>query len=120
MKTLLMISALLLATSIAQASSVKFESAHLVGIESSTTGGVKRIFITATADGKLIINFDEVVDAQVISDRRAADGALELNLGKGRTLVVTSGFSADGLTHYYLKTGTETIELKPNVFLNVK
>lgn len=120
MKKMILTVTLMVMASMANAESLKFQFSGLVGL---TGQGFNRIFINPTADGKLSIRSvdgDEVIEAKVIADGRATDGNLELDLGKGRTLIVTSGFSPDGKIQYLLKTGSTQIELNPIVFLNVK
>ena len=120
MKKMFLTIAMMAMASMASAESLKFQFSGLVGL---TGQGLNRIFINPTDDGKLSlrsVDGQEDIEAKVISDNRPTDGNLELDLGKGRTLIVTSGYSIDGKIKYLLKTESSQIELNPIVYLNVK
>jgi hypothetical protein len=83
----------------------------------------ERVIIQSTKDGKIKISSgrcEEIVEGKVIVDNRPGDGDLELDLGRGRVLVVTSGFSITGIIEYYLKINGQSFELKPNVYFDIK
>jgi hypothetical protein len=103
----------------AQASTVSFKFGQLVGL---TGHNFDRVFISSTQDGKLMIRSvdgEETVEPKIIADQRGGDGNLQLDLGKGRTLTVTSGFSPDGKVDHFLKEGGKKIILNAVVYMNV-
>lgn len=105
-------------TSVGYAEKLEFKMQGFVGVSKD----LSRIYLTPISDGRLIlrtVNGEEIVSAKVISDLRGTDGNLLLDLGKNRSLVVTSGFSPDGKIQYILKTVDGDIELHPIVQLNV-
>lgn len=119
MKKIFLTATLITMISMAHAKSLNFQFSGLSGI----IDGSNRIFISQTVDGKLNIrstNGEETIEITVIADNRALDGDLELDLGKGRVMIVTSGFAPDGKIQYILQIGSEKIELNPIVYLNLK
>jgi len=104
---------------LANAAKVQFQSGGLIGLESSFT----RIFISANTNGNLNIistQGQEEVTPVVIQDQRGTDGDLILGVGKGRTLVVSSGFSPDGLIAYELNLEDgRKIKMFPNLYFSI-
>ncbi len=102
-----------------------FAQADVVDFEFVGFAGVDKNFnsyeISSAKDGKLKINFagvKDVVAPKLVSDLRGTDGPLELDLGQNRILIVTSGFSMDGVS-YFLKLPNEQIRLIPLVFTSI-
>ncbi len=120
MKKIFLTLAVLMAGALAHAESASFQFSHLVGYYAKS---LRTITITPTTDGKLTIaspDGEDTVEPKIIRDARPADGNLELDLGKGRVLVVGSGFTMDGNISYSLKSPTGDTHLSPVVYFNIK
>jgi hypothetical protein len=126
MKKLMLITALSLGVfsinAFAEKVSLQFNNV-LVGVHQTATG-MERIYIEPLADGTVRVSMGrvvpQVVEATVIKDSRPTDGPLSLKLGAVGNLIVGSGFTPDGTQSFALMLGSESIELKPLVYLNIK
>ena len=125
MKTLIFVSLTISAfatSAFAAKVTLRFENT-LVGVH-QTGSGMERVYVETLADGKVRISMGrvvpQVVEATIVNDLRPTDGPLVLKLGAVGTLAVGSGFNPTGTQSFTLTKGSDTIELHPLVFMDVK
>lgn len=121
MKKIVLLACLALTATVAKAADPSFRFAGLSGWAQN----VGKVYISIS-NGKMVLNVkgeSETLEPTIIEDMRPTDGPLILDLGKGRTLKVTSGYSLTGDVQYFLNIGTvvdQDIKLSPVVYFNLK
>jgi hypothetical protein len=109
-------------------------------LQSPRVDGVIKLVIIPKAGGKLAVTYNpnhcalpngpctemgssyEVVEPNVIEDRRRVDGDLVLELTQDITLYVSIGRGTDGIVQYTAvvkKMGEQTFKMTPNVLMNL-